>query len=88
MPPKSLAESFDGFAPPLEQTYYSLGFACQLMQIAPGQLQVIMQEAGVAFDHCVDGVAYLRGDQIVTLAPVLKGVRDEINAALDSAASN
>ena len=85
---KSLADLFDDFAPGKESQFFSVGYCCQLMQITPGQLRVLMEATATRFAECRDGVAYVDGAALVNLMCECKKCRDEIEAAANAVSSN
>lgn len=65
--------------------WYSLGACCQLLQVVPGQLYVLMRDVGVTFGQIVDDVPYLRGNDLLTVARRCGELRDEITAGYSTA---
>lgn len=74
--------------PEMAASFYSFGYACQSLQIAPGQLGVLMEAAGVKFAQVIDGVPMLDGHGFLAVVDKLKEVADEIKAVEASAATN
>lgn len=54
-----------------EQTF-SVGYACQFLRILPADLFAVMQAQGVQFVRSVDGVGYLTGEDLQTVASALQ----------------
>ena len=73
---------------PSSQQWFSLGLACQLMQITPGQLEVLLEDLDVGFDAIWDNVPMLRGDTLLAVSRRCGEVRDEITAAANSSKDN
>lgn len=47
-----------------EDRYFSTGRSCELLRIVPSQLASLMDELRIEFDHYMDDVGVLRGDQL------------------------
>jgi hypothetical protein len=60
---------------------YSIGAACQLCQVTPPQLFLVMKEMGVKFQQVVDDVGYINGADLLVVARKCGEIRDEIAAA-------
>jgi hypothetical protein len=85
---KSMTELFQGFMPPREEQFFSVGAACQLMQINPGQLQVLMGDCGVRFVRMMDAVPYLDADGLESCAERCRQLREEIEQVAESVGTN
>lgn len=69
--------------PPLPNQIYSIGYCCQLLQVVPGQLALLMEETGVLPSHTIDNVAYFDGDGVQVLVNKVNQIRKEISEAMD-----
>jgi hypothetical protein len=67
------------------RNFYSVGYACQVLQVLPTQLMVLMQAVGVEVDMTIDGVVYLSGDQMQKVVDECTRVRAEIENAQEFA---
>jgi hypothetical protein len=75
------------YAPPLEEQFFSLGFSCQIFNITPNQLDVLMREADVKFSRTIDGVMYVDGRSMEKLTEVFNRLMDEITDAARTVAA-
>jgi hypothetical protein len=83
-----LENDFDQLAPERDQQFCSLGFICQLLQIVPTQLQVLMEDSGLRFAMVLDGIGYLTVADAERLAEKCRDVRQEIHDTLEAAEWN
>jgi len=83
-----LPDEWDAVTPGQSRRFYSLGYCCHLMAASPGQLRVLMEATGTVFDHVVDGVAFVDGNQFDTLIEKRKSVLAEIESARTSHVTN
>lgn len=77
--------------PSPDRQLFSVGYCCQLLQVLPGQLKVLMDDTGVSPFWMLDGVAFFDGDGVQVLVNKANQLRKEIAEAaekLDSAESN
>lgn len=77
--------------PPTDRQLYSLGYTCQLLQVVPGQLGVLMDATGVRPFWTIDSVAYFDGDGVQVLVNKANQLRKELAdaaAKLDASESN
>jgi hypothetical protein len=79
---------FDDYAPPRDKQFVSMWHVCQLLQILPGQLRVLMDDCRVKFAQVVDGVGYLLVADAEAIARKCGDVRKEIHDVLESAENN
>jgi hypothetical protein len=84
----TMADLFQGLMPPREEQFFSVGAACQLMQINPGQLQVLMGDCGVRFVRMMDAVPYLDAVGLEACAQRCGELRQEIEQVAEAAGSN
>lgn len=85
---KILPDEWAAMTPEQSRRFYSLGYCCALLEVSPGQLRVLMEDTELVFDHVIDGVPYLDGDQFDVVIEKCKAVRAEIQSASRSHASN
>ena len=85
---KELADIFNSIAPPREEQWYSLGHCCVFFNCNPGQLEVLMHDAGVSFRRMVDTVFYINGHDLQKLTDAFNRIVTEINDVAESAANN
>lgn len=57
---------------------YSLGKSCELLQVVPAQLHLLMQKTGVSFVLVVDDTGFLSADDLLACAKLAGEIRDEI----------
>lgn len=79
---------FDDFAPNRDQQFVSMGYICQLLQILPGQLKVLMQDCEIKFSQVLDGVGYLSIADAESVAEKCCEVRKEISDVAESYKTN
>lgn len=85
MSQKTLTAMFDDLTPPIERTFFSVGGVCQLLQITPGQLRVLMDDLSLKFDRCVDAVPFVDGVQLELLVARRNEIVTNINKAVEGA---
>lgn len=66
-----------------DRQLFSVGYCCQLLQITPGQLVVLMEDTTVLPAWIIDSVAYFDGDGVQVLVNKANQLRKEIQAAID-----
>lgn len=69
--------------PPTDRQLYSVGYTCQLLQVVPGQLRVLMEDTGVLPFWMIDSVAFFDGDGVQVLVNKANQLRKEIAEAAD-----
>ena len=85
---KTPDDFFAAYAPPLDDQWFSLGYACMFFNIDPNQLHMLMQNSGVRFRRIVDGVMYLDGAAMQKLTAAFNETSTEINSGTESASCN
>jgi hypothetical protein len=70
--------------PSKDRQLFSLGYTCQLLQVVPGQLRVLMESTGVKPFWTVDDVAYFDGDGVQELVNAVNAIRKEITDAAET----
>lgn len=85
---KTPEDFFARFAPPNDAQLFSLGYACQFLNVNPNQLFTLMESADVRFAQVVDGVQYLGGAEMQLVVDTYNGIVEEINSVTASAESN
>jgi hypothetical protein len=89
---KTMTATFADFMPEKSEMLFSVGGCCQILNITPLQLSVLMHEAGVKFVRCVDAVPYVDGVQCETLSAKLNEIKTRIQSKVEavkaSAANN
>ena len=60
--------------------FHSMGRACQMLGIAPGQLRALMDGCDVGFQMVIDDVGFLNGFSMQKLAKKCHDLRAEIAA--------
>ncbi len=65
---------------PCEKQMFSLGYCCQLFQVAPPILREIAKRAGVKFACAVNDVPYIDGNGLVDMNRYLRQLRAEYEA--------
>ena len=61
--------------PQAAEQVFSVGYACQYLQVLPADLFAAMKSSGVQFVRSVDGVGYLAAEDLRAVAAALKGPR-------------
>lgn len=67
-----------GDLPPVDKQFFGPGYSCQLLQVTPGQLRVLMEAAGVAFVASIDGTPLIDGAGMQALVDKANELRAEI----------
>jgi hypothetical protein len=79
---------FDDFAPDRDKQFCSMGFVCQLLQILPGQLRVLMEDCEIKFSQVVDGIGFLSVADTETVAKKCRDIRKEICETIEATPNN
>lgn len=69
--------------PSRDKQLFSAGYTCQLIQITPGQLGVLIESTGVLPSWTIDGTAYFDGDGVQVLVNKSNQIRKEIADAIE-----
>lgn len=69
--------------PAKDKQLFSIGYTCQLLQVVPGQLGVLVESTGVLPAWTIDGTAYFDGDGVKVLVNKANQLRKEIQTAID-----
>lgn len=84
----TLAKTLDELEPkvefgevPADKQMFSLGYCCQLFQVAPPIVREIARRAEVRFACAVNDVPYLDGDGVVQMNRYLHKLRAEYEAS-------
>ena len=85
---KTPDDFFAAYAPPLDDQWFSIGYACMFFDINPNQLDLLMQNSDVRFRRIVDGVMYLDGAAMQKLTAAFNEISTEINSAQQSVECN
>lgn len=85
---KTPNEFFKKFTPPKAAHFVSLGHACQLLEIVPNQLDVLMEASGVRFDEMRDGILYMTGTTWQRVVDQYNAIVAEVESVQASVANN
>lgn len=69
--------------PANDKQLFSFGYTCQLLQVVPGQLGVLIEDTGVLPSWTIDGTAYFDGDGVQVLVNKCNQIRKEIADAIE-----
>lgn len=69
--------------PPVDRQFFGPGYSCQLLQVTPGQLKVLMEAAGVEFVATLDAVPLIDGVGMQALVNKANELRAEIADAAE-----
>lgn len=72
--------------PPADKQFFGPGYSCQLLQVTPGQLRLLMEETGVRFVAMHDNVPLIDGVGMQKLVNKANEIRAEIDNAQKLAA--
>jgi hypothetical protein len=79
---------FQHLIPGPDRQLVSTGFVCQLLQILPKQMYVLMEDCEIQFQQIVDGVGFLLLADAERVAEKCGDVRKEIHDKLSAAKDN
>lgn len=71
--------------PPIDKQFFGPGYACQLLQVTPGQLKVLLEETGIRFAVMLDNVPLIDGVGMQKLVDKANELRAEIDTAIAKA---